>query len=935
MMNHDSTENTPAKRPEEIAETPLDPALPGSADWQRAAEHYRDVASRLAAALETAQCRLADLETESAVYNAEIERLTGERDTDQQRLHALEVSLEETRARLDETADRYAGDISRLREEMAREVAASRTELETSRQSAAAREEDLVNRRDEIARKLEDEQTLVLQLRQQLDTSNAQVCNAESVLAETIAQTGRLQEELDTLRDELERERHLYESAATEREAELKHEIDQLRQDLAQTLVRHQAEFNGEVATLRATLASENAAHEAARADLEARSQASQAEAAGLRQTLEGQTQTINRLREQIRQAEEALTQVQQESTDQIARIQTEAAAALHTLEQTQTELQAVRQANTDAEQRTTALRTALEAATNEIAVQKEQAEQLRLQIQEGTAATARERQAANRVEERVQILENDLRTSHATLDRLRTEMEETRRNEAQARADLDQSREREKELANANAALEGERGEMRLQTEKLSAVLRQLSQEYAGHRENAFRTQQTLNTRIEELGLETQTAVARIAELGTLAGQWERECERLRKERTSPDELSRFKREAAKLETRIEELEKQRAETAQNHSAVVAGYLHELNQRSDLLHSREQELHKLTSEAETLRETFEETQSLLEQERQERGELQRQLDELRKASGPLRLSLEPSAKPTMPIVSATVASPTTATFKIAGAVTPEQQGSASCSESLARVLSGGPLTIIHLEENKDLREKIRNVFAGQPDTRYLNTLDGAAKAGELLLAVNLLNRAHDPIAAIANHVKAHPDRQNIFAYCAEGNFGFVFGNVTFFAPPLDPEACIAWATPPGASVQRLLAASNNIEMTSNLRTMLSRVRCSTSVGLDLRQVTDLLPMIRPQAVLVDLSLARAEGLRLIGRLRSDENSRDLPIGVLLPEQTKLAEFRQHAARAARESAIKPEHLAASLARQLGLGSAPPAEVRLKVAGGN
>jgi CheY-like chemotaxis protein len=226
----------------------------------------------------------------------------------------------------------------------------------------------------------------------------------------------------------------------------------------------------------------------------------------------------------------------------------------------------------------------------------------------------------------------------------------------------------------------------------------------------------------------------------------------------------------------------------------------------------------------------------------------------------------------------------------------------------------------VHLEENKEFRESVHAVVAQIPEVRYLNTIDTQERTKtRTLLAVNLLNRVHDPLASIAACVKASPDHQDVFAYCADGNFGFAFGDVTFLTHPVDSDACVAWLMESCGAIQRLLLVSNNIEMSSGLRPALTRIRCSTSVALDLRQVTDLLPMIQPEAVLVDLSLPRAEGLRLISRLRADAKTESLPIGVLLPDPQKMAEFRQYAARAAREGSIGAQSVAANLATQLGL----------------
>ena len=232
-----------------------------------------------------------------------------------------------------------------------------------------------------------------------------------------------------------------------------------------------------------------------------------------------------------------------------------------------------------------------------------------------------------------------------------------------------------------------------------------------------------------------------------------------------------------------------------------------------------------------------------------------------------------------------------------------------------------GPVTMIHLEESKELRECIRQVITSLPDSRYLNTLEAGRAPNESarLLAVNLLNRVHDPLAAIASIVAADADDRNVFAYCADGSYGFWFGNAILFAQPVDPDVCVAALLQARGTIQRLLAVSENLEMTNALRAVLSRMSCSTSVALDIRQALDLLPMIQPNVLLIDLALPGGDGLRLVSRLRSSPKTRDLPLGVLLPAPAHVAVFRQHALRVVRESPISPAELAQALRQRHGL----------------
>lgn len=235
------------------------------------------------------------------------------------------------------------------------------------------------------------------------------------------------------------------------------------------------------------------------------------------------------------------------------------------------------------------------------------------------------------------------------------------------------------------------------------------------------------------------------------------------------------------------------------------------------------------------------------------------------------------------------------------------------------------PVTVIHLEENETLCDAVRDVVARRPDARYLNALEATSvdAPGSRLLAVNLLSRTHNPVEAIASFIAADNYHRNVLAYCAEGANGFSFGTADFFAHPIDPDACVARLLESRGTIQRLLVVSDNFAVVGMLRDVLSRVRSSVSAALDLRQVIDLLPMVEPDVVFIDLGLPRGEGLSLVSRLRSDPKTRDLALAILLAAPGGSAgEFRQHALRAARNLPMAPTHLVEALSQRLGAARA-------------
>ena len=483
-----------------------------------------------------------------------------------------------------------------------------------------------------------------------------------------------------------------------------------------------------------------------------------------------------------------------------------------------------------------------------------------------------------------------------------------------------DQLEQRDREIrehAEAAAALAQHSGEDRARAEQRAAevelrcaALTQQLEVLQNQSELTEPRRDAMAGQIAELEHERSTLGLRVDELTALHGQLERECERLRRDRGSIEETRRLKADNARLENKIVELDRQRSEAAQRHSAAVAGYMVELNQRSEALQARQAELQKLTEELTLVKQSCEDAMSDLAAHRREQDALERELTRLRATAPPATAAPSEPLRPATPVEPRPSAAPPTARPAPAK---PARQPSRADTVT-------GPVTVIHLEENKTLCDTARDVVARLPDARYMNALDATSPdaPGSRLLAVNLLSRAHDPVEAIASFIAADNYHRNVLAYCSEGANGFSFGAADFFAHPIDPDACVARLLESRGTIQRLLVVTENFGVVGMLRDVLSRMRSSVSAALDLRQVIDLLPMVEPDVVLIDLGLPRGEGFRLVSRLRSDPKTRELALAILLAPPGSAGEFRQHALRAARELPMAPAHLAEALSQRLG-----------------
>jgi CheY-like chemotaxis protein len=115
----------------------------------------------------------------------------------------------------------------------------------------------------------------------------------------------------------------------------------------------------------------------------------------------------------------------------------------------------------------------------------------------------------------------------------------------------------------------------------------------------------------------------------------------------------------------------------------------------------------------------------------------------------------------------------------------------------------------------------------------------------------------------------------------------------------------------------------------NEVRALLNGARCSTSVALDARQAYDLVPMVKPQLVLIDLGLPRGEGLRLAARLRTDPATAGVGIAFLWGRPLAPDEFRLHAARAVRDCQFASEHLIRPLLQELSASGFENEELRV------
>jgi len=259
---------------------------------------------------------------------------------------------------------------------------------------------------------------------------------------------------------------------------------------------------------------------------------------------------------------------------------------------------------------------------------------------------------------------------------------------------------------------------------------------------------------------------------------------------------------------------------------------------------------------------------------------------------------------------------------------------SPTAAKALLATKSADGVTVVHLEDRLALQAALRTAVEKYGYARYTVADDAGdgARQSRSLLAVNLLLEARDPLLAVQSASKWGLETPWAFTYCADETRGMVLGMVDFFPPPFEPDDCVTRLLERRGAAQKLLIVSDAVDATSELRSILTRLGCATSVAFDARQALALIPMVNPDIILVDLNLPKGEGLRVIGRVRADPANRDVVFALMWQTAIDHGEFRHQAARIVRDFTFSGDDLRCGISRELSPGGAGFLSSPLKVA---
>jgi CheY-like chemotaxis protein len=230
----------------------------------------------------------------------------------------------------------------------------------------------------------------------------------------------------------------------------------------------------------------------------------------------------------------------------------------------------------------------------------------------------------------------------------------------------------------------------------------------------------------------------------------------------------------------------------------------------------------------------------------------------------------------------------------------------------------GEELTVVHVEHHAPLRDVVRAVVQQCGCARYaaLQDIAPGSEGSQHLLAVNMLAHEIDPLSTICDP-RWRQREARAFMYLSAGSRGIVAGLVDFILYPLDPNDCATRLLERTGGIQRLLMVSDKIDAMNEIRTVLNRLECSTSLALDDRQGLNLVGMVKPDAILIDLTLPRAGGVRLITQIRSNPSMAGIAIFLALGEPFDAGRFQTEAGRVLGECRFSDDELSAALGQVL------------------
>jgi ActR/RegA family two-component response regulator len=178
-----------------------------------------------------------------------------------------------------------------------------------------------------------------------------------------------------------------------------------------------------------------------------------------------------------------------------------------------------------------------------------------------------------------------------------------------------------------------------------------------------------------------------------------------------------------------------------------------------------------------------------------------------------------------------------------------------------------------------------------------------------------VVNLAEPGALATLAALRAAGCTAGLWGCVAAAGRGLALGAVEPAARPLDPDAVVATLVSRASRGTRIVTVGADVDALVGLRYALTHLGMSVSMAWDARQAGELLPLVRPEVVVLDLGLAGGEGYAILARLAGGDA---LPSTILVPGDDDAAGLR--AALAVPANAQRAVPLGRLLARMSGRG---------------
>ncbi len=843
------------------------------ADRDGAREQLDAAQQRAAAAEQSAADTARKLEqVEAAVEAAAARAENASADLDAQRAKVVELEelLEQADREIEGFKQERAGHAAELEkvEEGSRAIAALRQEIEAGQQRIVELEAGLTARDDQATRAGSD----AAAASERIAALESELAERDEALQSTRTELDERQQRIVALERELDERR---ESAAVIDDERAR--IAELEADLAAGERRIE-----EIDAERAAAIARIAEADTTAASATERLQALEVELGASRERVAGLEAELDSTRDQAGELDSALSGLRAllESSEAAREASTANETDTSRLaEELDAELSAARQRAAELEQE-------LEAVRAELASERE-----------GIAAIAARWEAADRQGEDLVEAHSGLR---ADLAALRDDLGALSTLSRELESGVGDDRERFA-LVEAKVADRKELdGELTILRERIAELEAEVDDATAADevqqlRESLADTEAQRRALAEEIGAERERSA-----------QLEQELEE-----------SRAGNDAAEREGLDAELVSLRAsfdDAVKNHAEEVRVLRGDVELQTSLARDRENELNRLTEECAILQQSVEDAISELDGVRAERKSLSEQLSEIEDVAlreqealangevGEGALALEGGL--------------TSAAAEVDG-ILEASLLEATVADCAAESSTGGAL-VVHIDGSAEMRAAVEDAVGKVKGAAYSAELDPHVEPGGSVRLVANLAADELEIDTLADADRWGLDDPEAILYCAKDGRGVFMRNVALFPPPGDLDECSARLLAGCEDLQRLLAVGEDVDFMSGLRESLGRVRCSTAIAFDGRQVVDLIPMVKPQVVLVDLNLPRGGGLRVAAQIAANPDLRNVSLAMFWRKPVDPVVFRQQAIFAMRDFYLSPEDLTRGIARTLG-----------------